>query len=177
MTSQVLIRDADSSDALHIAAIYNYYISNTVVTFEEAEVSTEEMAGRLIETAEQELPYLVAEVDHQVVGFAYASKWKGRCAYRYSVEITVYLAADKTGSGVGSLLYTALFKRLEELGYKTAIGGISLPNPGSIALHEKFGMEKVAHFKRVGFKFDDWVDVGYWQGQLGDTIKPCSNQA
>jgi len=163
-----IIREAVSSDAQSIAAIYNYYITNTVVTFEESEVTTDEMKSRLKETIEQDLPYLVAELNKQVVGFAYASKWKGRCAYRYSVETTVYLSPDSTGGGLGSLLYIELFSRLEKLGYKTAIGGISLPNPGSIALHEKFGMEKVAHFKEVGFKFEDWVDVGYWQGRLGE---------
>lgn len=162
----VTIRPADSGDATSIAAIYNYYISNTVVTFEEAEVTAIEIAERLNETLSQKLPYLVAERDGQILGFAYASKWKGRCAYRYSVETTVYLAPDKTGGGVGSRLYADLFQRLAKLGYRTAIGGISLPNAGSIALHEKFGMEKVAHFKEVGYKFEDWVDVGYWQGLI-----------
>lgn len=96
-----------------------------------------------------------------MIGYAYASKWKGRCAYRYSVEVSVYLHAEQSGQGMGTALYSALFKQLSELGYHVAIGGIALPNAASVALHEKFGMKKVAHFKEIGFKFGQWVDVGY----------------
>lgn len=166
MSKSIVIRPADGGDAHSIAAIYNHYIANTVVTFEETAVNGEEIATRIDETEEQSLPYLVAEVDDQVCGFAYASKWKGRCAYRYTVEATVYLTPDATGHGLGSKLYSELFKTLSGLGYHMVIGGISLPNDASIALHEKFGMEKVAHFKEVGYKFDQWVDVGYWQGPV-----------
>jgi len=80
--------------------------------------------------------------------------------------VSVYLAPEQTGKGAGSRLYTELFLRLSALGYHVVIGAITLPNPASIALHEKFGMEKVGHFKEVGFKFGKWVDVGYWQGIL-----------
>ncbi len=110
------------------------------------------------------LPWLVAENDSGVVvGYAYASKWKGRCAYRHSAEVTVYLAPDAAAQGVGTRLYEALFSELRDRGIHTAIGGIALPNPPSVALHEKFGMKKVAHFAEVGHKFDRWIDVGYWQ--------------
>lgn len=166
MPTAAIVRDVASGDASAIATIYNYYIANTTVTFEEAEVSAQQFAARITEATALGMPYLVAEVNNAVVGFAYASKWKGRCAYRYSVEVTVYLAADRAGAGLGSLLYAALFEQLKALGYHTVIGGISLPNPASIALHEKFTMQKVAHFKEVGFKFGQWVDVGYWQGTL-----------
>ena len=162
-----MIRAASREDATAIAEIYNHYINNTVVTFEETPVAGEEIANRIAETQSANLPWLVAEdTSGQVLGYAYASKWKGRCAYRYSVEITVYLAEEATGKGLGSRLYKALFSELKQLSYHTVIGGISLPNPASVALHEKCGLEKVAHFKEVGFKFDRWVDVGYWQGQL-----------
>ena len=91
------------------------------------------------------------------------SVWEGRCAYRYAVEVTVYLSPNAVSQGLGSRLYTELFAQLRAKSMHVAMGGIALPNPASIALHEKFGMKKVAHFEQVGFKFDQWVDVGYWQ--------------
>jgi L-amino acid N-acyltransferase YncA len=95
-----------------------------------------------------------------------ATKWRERFAYRFSVEVTVYLAPTFTGNGVGSQLYDALFSVLKSRSIHSVIGGITLPNLASVALHEKFGLEKVAHFKEVGFKFEQWKDVGYWQGVL-----------
>ena len=160
------IRSARETDGTALAAIYNHYIRSTIITFEEDEVDGADMSARISDTIEQELPYLIADVDGDVAGYAYASKWKGRCAYRYSVEVTVYLAPDATGSGLGSALYTGLLDELRARNYHIAIAGISLPNPASVALHEKFGMHKVAHFEQVGFKFGDWVDVGYWQCEL-----------
>lgn len=166
-----MIRDAKPSDAMSIAEIYNHYVLNTAVTFEEAEIDSGEVQSRIGEARDQSLPYIVCEDEGgSIYGYAYASKWKGRCAYRYSVEVSVYLHPDKTGRGAGTRLYTELLKRLTELGYHAVIGGISLPNPASIALHEKFGMTKVAQFNEIGFKFGKWVDVGYWQGLLKSPI-------
>ena len=162
-----MIRAAKSTDAQMIADIYNYYIETSVVTFEEQAISLDDIAIRIEETGREKLPYLVLELDDQITGYAYASQWKGRCAYRYTVEVTVYLSPDVGGRGYGSRLYESLFLQLAELGFHIAIAGISLPNDASIALHEKFGMEKVAHFKEVGFKFGNWVDVGYWQCVIG----------
>src|SRR4029450_10891594 len=108
-------------------------------------------------------PCLVAESGAGVVGYAYATKWKARSAYRFSVETTVYLAAGLGRRGLGSRLYEELFRVLKEKGVHAAIGGIALPNDASVALHEKFGMRKVAHFEQVGFKFGKWVDVAYWE--------------
>ncbi|NVJ65949.1 MAG: N-acetyltransferase family protein [Gammaproteobacteria bacterium] len=161
-----MIRAASIDDANTIADIYNHYIQTSIITFETELVSAEEMAKRIEETQSQELPYLVLESNNQVLGYAYASKWKGRCAYRFSLETTVYLASNATGKQYGTQLYQELFTQLKALNYRTVIGGISLPNPASIALHEKMGMQKVAHFKDVGFKFNQWIDVGYWQKQL-----------
>lgn len=104
--------------------------------------------------------------DGDVIGYAYASKWKGRCAYRFAVETSVYVDSSARGAGVGTVLYEALFAALGGRGIHAAIGGIALPNEASIALHERFGMKKVAHFEQVGFKFDRWIDVGYWQRLL-----------
>lgn len=162
-----MIRCATADDASEIANIYNYYVANTAVTFEEDPVSIDEMSERIQETLCLGLPWLVAENNGEIQGYAYGSKWKGRCAYRYSVEVTVYLSNLATSQGWGSQLYQQLFKQLKQISVHTAIGGIALPNDASVALHEKFGMKKVAHFEEVGFKFNQWVDVGYWQIKLG----------
>jgi phosphinothricin acetyltransferase len=136
------------------------------VTFEEQTVTADEITGRIQETKAGQLPYIVAESDGEIVGYAYASKWKGRCAYKFSAEVTVYLSPDATTQGHGTRLYEVLFAELRQRSYHIAIAGIALPNPVSVALHERFGMEKVAHFNEVGFKFGHWVDVGYWQVKL-----------
>ena len=161
-----MIRPASASDAHAIAQIYNHYIQNSVITFEEQVVSAQDMATRIQDVAASALPWLVADQEGQVAGYAYATKWKARSAYRFSVEITVYLEPGRQGQGLGSQLYAALLARLRELGVHSVIGGIALPNPGSVALHEKFGLTKVAHFSEVGYKFERWVDVGYWQTTL-----------
>lgn len=161
-----VIRHAEVSDAQAIASIYNYYIANTTITFEEQFVSAEQMAERILEVHAASLPWLVAEEFGQVIGYAYASKWRARSAYRFSVETTVYLQNEVVSRGVGSQLYEVLFSALKEKGVHVAIGGIALPNKASASLHEKFGMKKIAHFEQVGFKFEKWVDVGYWQAVL-----------
>ena len=158
-----MIRQAEKSDAAKIAEIYNYYVINTYITFEVDPVAEKEMSHRILECYENGLPWLVAEHEGEVVGYSYASKWKGRCAYRHSVEATVYLDRTAVSQGWGSKLYSDLFAKLAKNGIHAIISGIALPNEASVALHEKFGMEKVAHFKEVGRKFDNWVDVGYWQ--------------
>jgi L-amino acid N-acyltransferase YncA len=157
-----MIRYAKTDDAAEICKIYNHYVLGTTITFEEEPVSTDEMAKRIAETL-QSLPWLVWEQDESLQGFCYASKWKGRCAYRHSVESTVYLRADSMGRGIGSQLYRALLDELRRKKFHTVIGGIALPNDASVALHEKFEFEKVAQFREVGNKFDRWTDVGYWQ--------------
>jgi phosphinothricin acetyltransferase len=157
------IRAATAADADGVAAIYNHYIEQTVVTFEEEPVSAAEIAGRIEGVRSLRLPWLVAEEDGRIVGYAYATKWRDRSAYRFSAESTVYLAPTDTGRGLGSSLYAQLFPMLEARGVHAVMGGITLPNEASVALHEKFEMRKVAHFEAVGFKFDRWLDVGYWQ--------------
>jgi len=158
-----MIRPATRNDAESIARIYNHYILNTIITFEEEAVSVDDMADRIDEIQSAPLPWLVIEQDGIIAGYAYASKWKGRCAYRYSAESTIYLADGYIGQGLGYRLYEALLLQLQAGGYHAVIGSISMPNPSSIALHEKFGMSQVAHFREVGWKFGRWIDVGYWQ--------------
>ncbi len=157
------IRPATVADALAIANMYNHYVINTTITFEFDPVSESDMAARIGDTLAVGLPWLVTVEDGTVVGYAYASKWKGRCAYRHTVEASVYLKHECTGKGLGTALYKALFTRLRELNMHAVIGGIALPNPPSERLHERMGMRQVAHFQEVGHKFERWIDVGYWQ--------------
>ena len=157
-----LIRSAVPADAREIADIYNHYVLKTIVTFEEAPVAPAEMAGRIAEVRAS-YPWLVAATDDRIVGYSYAGKWKGRSAYRHTVESAVYLAPDAVGRGLGSTLYAALLEDLPSRAVHVVIGGIALPNPASVALHEKFGFRKTGEFKEVGRKFGRWIDVGYWQ--------------
>ena len=163
---QTIIREADASDAASIASIYNHYVAETVVTFDEQPVTVQEMARRVEEVHAVSLPWLVAEQDNRVVGYAYASPWKRRAAYRFSVEISVYLDPNHLGRRLGTRLYSELFAILRNSQAHAVIGGIALPNDASVALHEKFGMHKVAVFEEVGFKFNRWIDVGYWERTL-----------
>jgi len=165
-----LIRPVKQSDIDAITHIYNHYILNTSVTFETEQVSIEDIRARILNTQEDNLPWLIAHNENNtIVGYAYASKWKGRCAYKHSVEVTVYLDKNIKSKGWGTKLYTQLISQLKSKGIHSLIGGIALPNPASIALHEKFGMKQVAHFAEIGFKFDKWVDVGYWQCLISKT--------
>ena len=158
-----MIRKVTTYDAPEIAAIYNHYIRSSVATFEEEEVRTVTMARRIEKVQTAGMPWLVALKDGSVIGFAYASPWKERDAYRHSVEISVYVSKFHQSQGWGTRLYKELFYELKQRSVRVAIGGITLPNPASVAMHEKFGMQKVAHFEAVGYKFDQWLDVGYWQ--------------
>ena len=158
-----MIRSAVLDDAKAILDIYNYYITHSVVTFEEVEISVNEMVQRIQKVFSLDLPWLVAEEGGEILGYAYANAWHARSAYQYSVEISAYLAPSAISKGLGTKLYKELFSKLEKTKVHTAIGGIALPNEASVALHEKFGMHKAAHYKDVGFKFDQWIDVGYWQ--------------
>ncbi|MGB8337870.1 MAG: arsinothricin resistance N-acetyltransferase ArsN1 family B [Burkholderiales bacterium] len=161
-----LIRPAQPRDAEAIAKIYNYYVLNTVITFEEIALTVEEMATRIKQIQSANYPWLIAEENGRVIGYAYASAWKARAAYRHTLESTVYLDPTHVGKGIGSKLYDALFAILREKSIHVVIGVIALPNEASIILHEKFGMHKAAHFSEVGFKFNRWLDVGYWQVKL-----------
>jgi phosphinothricin acetyltransferase len=161
-----LIRPATPLDATRICAIYNHYVTTTTVSFEEDAVSEQEMAQRIADVGAAGLPWLVLEVDGTVAGYAYATKWRVRPAYRYSVESTVYLDRACTGRGLGRTLYGALLDELRKRELHLVIGGIAQPNEGSVGLHEALGFRKVAHFSEVGMKFGRWVDVGYWELRL-----------
>jgi len=162
--SCALIRDAGAADGDALARIYNHYILHTVATFEEQALPGAQMAARVQKIqCEEGLPWLVAERGGKLVGYAYATQWRQRSAYRWSTETAVYLEPDCCGRGTGTRLYEQLLGALRTRGMHLAIGGIALPNVPSVALHEKFGFEKVAQFREVGRKFERWIDVGYWQ--------------
>ena len=161
-----MIRDVKHEDIEEITSIYNHYISNSVVTFEESEISSSAIEERVLKVKDSGNHWIVALENHTVVGYAYSAKWNNRAAYSKTVEVSVYLSNSYFKKGVGTKLYKELFRRLQENQMHVVIGGITLPNPASVALHEKFGMVKVAHFSEVGFKFGKWLDVGYWQVKL-----------
>ena len=157
-----MLRSCTVDDAVRICDIYNHYVLETVITFEESVVSPTEMAQRILDVTSR-LPWLVWERDSEILGYAYASPWKVRSAYKNSVESTVYLAPTATGQGIGTKLYAALIADLRRRGLHCVVGGAALPNPASIALHEKMGFVKVAQFQEIGFKHGRWVDVAYWE--------------
>lgn len=159
------MRPVQPSDAAAIAAIYNPYVEDTVITFEVEPVSEAEMTRRILEISAS-YPYLVLELGGEVVAYAYATRWRSRAAYDQTVETAIYVKRGLHGMGLGATLYRELLRQLAERGFHMALGGISLPNPGSVMLHERCGFEKVAHHREVGRKFGRWVDVGFWQARL-----------
>jgi len=160
------MRNAVAVDAEAICQIYNHYILNSIITFEETPVSPADMTARIAEVESGSLPWLVEEVNGSIVGYAYASKWKARAAYRYAAETVIYLAPNVCRTGVGTRLYQELDRQLKEREMHVAIGGVALPNDASVRLHEKLGYRKVAEFDEVGFKFNKWINVGYWEMKL-----------
>ncbi|MFZ1291549.1 MAG: N-acetyltransferase family protein [Melioribacteraceae bacterium] len=156
------IFDVIENDVQEILNIYNYYIKNTIITFEEVEISLEVMKSRVNQIAEK-FPYLVYKENNVVLGFAYISPWKERSAYRYSVESTIYLNNNCVRKGIGTKLYSELINQVKKSELHSVIGGISLPNDASIKLHEKLGFNYLGKFSEVGYKFNNWIDVGYWK--------------
>lgn len=127
------------------------------------EATAAEFARRLAAVQDASLPWLVAGLEGTIAGYAYATRWRERRGYRFSAEVTGYVTPERAGQGVGTALYARLLAELRERGFHAVLGGIALPNESSVALHEKFGFRKVAHFEQTGFKFDRWIDVGYWE--------------
>ena len=160
-----MIRVATAADAAAITAIYNYYIENTTVTFEETPLAPVDLAQR-IATVSADYPWLVLERDERILGYAYASRFHARSAYRFTVETTVYVANEAHRGGVGTKLYTDLLERLRALKLHRALGVIALPNDASVGLHEKLGFRKVGEFEEIGWKFGRWINVGYWECAL-----------
>lgn len=166
--SDIDIRPATAHDAAAICAIYNGFVTDTTTTFEETPVTEADMAERIASVQRDGLPWLVASLGGTPIGYAYATKWRARAAYRHSVESTIYLGRHGQGHGFGHRLYRTLIDDLRQRGLRTVIAGIAQPNARSVALHERLRFQKVAHFKDVGFKLGQWIDVGYWQLGLAD---------
>jgi phosphinothricin acetyltransferase len=162
----VVIRHADPErDAAACAAIYAPFVTATAVSFEEEAPDPEEVSRRIARISTR-YPWLVAEVDGAVAGYAYGCPHRERAAYRWTAEVTIYLDSEYRNRGIGKALYTALLELLARQGIRTACGGVTLPNPASVALHESCGFEPVGIYRKVGFKLGAWHDVGWWQLEL-----------
>jgi phosphinothricin acetyltransferase len=162
----VRLRPVTLDDAADIAAIYAHYVEHTIVTFEEEAPDAAEMARR-IEATVAAYPWLVAEQDGALVGYAYGRPYHARAAYRWTCETGIYLAPDRRSKGTGRALYAALLDALAGHGFITAIAAISVPNDESTRFHEALGFVAVGRFAGVGFKHGAWQDVGYWQRDFG----------
>ena len=159
----VLIRLAGTDDAGQIASIYRPYVEESRISFEELAPEAAEIARRMSSPVH---PWLVAEEDGRIVGYASTSPMRDRSAYRWSVETGIYLAPDAQGRGLGRKLLNAHLDLLERQGFVTIVAGIALPNDASVALHEKLGFALSGIERGVGFKLGQWVDVGRWQKDL-----------
>ena len=157
------IRKVTLDDAQSICDIYNYYVENTAITFETTAVSINEMQQRIKSILDEEYPYYVGEIDDKIAGYCYLHNWNNRCAYSSTKEVTIYLDKDQKGKGLGTALYQHLFKEIYKDDIHVLIAGICMPNDESIHLHEKFGFKQASHMKEIGWKFDQWRDVGHWQ--------------
>jgi len=169
----IAIRAARPEDAAAIAAIYAPYVLSGVVSFEVDAPDARAMRRR-IEASDGFYPWLVATNGDEdgVLAYAYAAKFREREAYRWVVETSIYVAGAVQGQGVGRLLYEALIDTLRAQGFTQAIGAIALPNDHSIALHEAVGFRRAGFFREVGYKHGRWIDVGYWQCELNDSVTP-----
>lgn len=167
MFSDLVIRSADPSDAAALLEIYRPYVEGTAVSFEIDVPTAAEFTQRIVKSLAH-WGWLVAEHADRPVGYAYATAFRDRAAYRWSAETSAYVDAQFHRHGIGRSLYTALLTQLAEKGYRSALAGIALPNEGSIALHRALGFEQIGVFRSVGRKFDRWHDVSWWQRLLED---------
>jgi L-amino acid N-acyltransferase YncA len=167
------VRAATEGDAAACAAIYAPYVTRTAITFELEPPTVDQMAAR-IAAAERTHAWLVLEnlEEARVVGYAYAGPFKERPAYRWSCEVSVYLETGLRRSGGGRALYEALFPRLAERGYRTAVAGMTLPNEASAGLHRALGFEPVGTYRRIGWKHGRWHDVAWMQRTLTEGVDP-----
>lgn len=157
-----MIRQVELQDAKAITNIYNEYVLQSVATFDTEPVLEEEMRTRIAEISSR-FPYFVYEENQEITGYCYAHTWKERSAYRYTLETTVYLSPGHTGKGIGMLLMKKLIGACRENGYRALIACITEGNEASNILHEKLGFKQVSHFKKVGLKFDRWLDVADYE--------------
>ncbi|MBE9179294.1 N-acetyltransferase [Oculatella sp. LEGE 06141] len=150
---------------MRITEIYNWYISNTTITFETETISPLEMKKRVQEKVAKH-DWLVGEFNQEIVGYAYYGSFRSRPAYNHTVELTIYLAQESIGKGFGKSLYDELIKSAEKHGFRELIGVIALPNLKSTMLHQNLGFEEIGVLKKVGYKFDKYIDVAIWQKSI-----------
>jgi L-amino acid N-acyltransferase YncA len=168
-----VIRVGEARDASAIAEIYRPVVLDTAISFELEPPDADEMRSRMEQTLRTH-PWLVHERNGRVAGYAYASVLRTRPAYRWSTETSVYVEPTQHGQGIGRSLYVALLAVLARQGFIAVFGGITLPNPASVRLHEALGFRPVGTFPHVGFKLGAWHDVGFWRRQLLDeTLEPA----
>ncbi len=165
-----IIRPVEERDASAVAAIYAPHVTEGVASFETVPPDAAEMARRIVATTET-YPWLVCELPGSgVAGYVYATTFNPRAAYQWSTAVTVYIDARQHRRGIGRALYTSLFALLRLQGFYNAYGGITLPNAGSVGLHESMGFRPVAMYKEVGYKFGRWWDVGWWAMSLQEKL-------
>jgi L-amino acid N-acyltransferase YncA len=167
------VRDASERDAETCVAIYTPYVTDTAITFECDPPLPAEMAVR-IATATRTHAWVVLENQGHVVGYAYGGPYKSRAAYRWSCEVSVYLERGRRRTGGGRALYDALFDRLAERGFRTAVAGMTLPNDASVGLHRAMGFEPVGTYRRIGWKHGAWHDVAWVQRTIATGQNPPS---
>lgn len=160
-----MVRLATADDAPAVAAIYRPYVESTSITFEIVVPDADEMRSRIVGTLER-YPWLVWEDDGTVHGYAYASAHRSRAAYQWSVDVAIYIDENHHRRGIGKALYGSLFERLVGQRFVNAYAGITLPNAGSVGLHEALGFRPVGVYHDVGFKMGRWHDVGWWHRGL-----------
>lgn len=163
MDANFTFRDAQPNDADELAAIYNHFVATSIVTFDLDSKPAAAFRDR-IEAGTH--PWLVCVHEGRVVAYSCASPWKAKRAYERTVESTLYVQPDFARRGIGMRLYRDLLARLAGSGVHKVLGGITVPNEASVQMHKKFGFERVGVMYEVGFKFDRWVDVEYWQKTL-----------
>ncbi len=166
-----VIRPAVEGDAAAIAEIYAPYVRETAISFETEPPTAAMMARRIVNTLETH-PWLVADCGGRVVGYAYAGKHRERAAYRWSVDVTIYVGTAMHHIGIGRALYLPLLKVLRLQGFRSAFAEIALPNPGSVRLHEWAGFKPIGVHNDCGFKLGRWHDIGYWRLGLADGTAP-----
>ncbi|RKR88681.1 phosphinothricin acetyltransferase [Micromonospora pisi] len=172
--STALVRPAGSDDYDAVAAIYAYYVTETVITFDETSPSAADWRRRGEALHAAGMPFLVVEVGGEVAGFGYASQWRPKPAYRHSAENSVYLAPDRTGGGLGSLLVAAVLDGCVAAGVRQVVAVIAEGGDASVALHRRYGFVEAGRLRSVGFKHGRWIDTLLYQLDLGDrTASPA----
>lgn len=162
----MLVRGVSEADAAEIAAIYAHHVLHGTASYEVDPPSIEDTLAKIRRVIEPDWPFLVAEAERRVVGYAYVTQFRDRAAYRFTCEDSIYVDADMMGRGIGSTLLNALLERSADFGFRTMVAVIGGAEPASVALHAKCGFVQVGHLKAVGFKFGRWLDNIYMQRSL-----------